>query len=288
MPIAKLHKVKISYDISGNGFPIVFISGLGVDKMCWVYQVSDFQQHFKVIVFDNRGIGKSQGSIGPYSIKMMADDVAELISYLEIKKTHVVGTSMGGMIAQELAINYPEIIEKLVLCSTFAKPYDIVEVITKGIKDFVNEEVKNIFNFNPKKILFEKLFDYLLLQIFSESYIKKNRWIIEKTLREYLSNINYAETFIKQLAAIHKHNTVDRLNQISAETLVLTGTSDKLVPHTCSDTLAEHIQNSHLLKIDRGEHGMHFENPGQFNKIVIDYLCSKTDKMGKHSSFVLQ
>lgn len=279
MPMAKLRKVKLSYNTAGSGFPIVFISGLGVDKMCWIYQIPDFQQHFKVIVFDNRGIGKSQGSIGPYSIKMMANDVAELLNYLGIKKTHVVGTSMGGMIAQELAINYPEIVEKLVLCSTFAKPYDIIEVITKGIKEFVNEEVRNIFNFNPKKILFEKLFDYLLLQIFSETYIRENRWIIVKTLREYLSNITYAETFVKQLAAIHKHDTVNRLNQISAETLVLTGTSDKLVPHECSDILAKHIKNSKLLKIDHGEHGMHFENPERFNKIVIDYLSLKTNKV---------
>jgi pimeloyl-ACP methyl ester carboxylesterase len=286
MPMAQLNKVKLSYNTTGNGFPIVFISGLGVDRMCWIYQVVDFQQHFKVIVFDNRGIGKSQRSVGPYSIRMMADDVAELIHYLKINKAHVVGTSMGGMIAQELAINYPGIVEKLVLCSTFAKPYDTIELITKGIREIVNEEVKNIFNFNPKKLLFEKLFDYLLLQIFSESYIKENRYIIEKTLREYLSNITYAETFIKQLAAIHKHNTVDRLNQISAETLVLTGTCDKLVPHECSDTLAKYITNSHLFKIDCGEHGMHFENPEQFNKIVIDYLSSKTDKMERYFSAV--
>lgn len=286
MPMAKLRKVKLSYNTTGNGFPIVFISGLGMDKMCWIYQVPDFQQHFKVIVFDNRGIGKSQGSIGPYSIKMMADDVAELLAYLEVKKAHIVGSSMGGMIAQELAINYPKVVEKLVLCSTFAKPYKIIELMTKGIREFVNEEVKNIFNFNPKRILFEELFNYLLLQIFSESYIKENRPVIEKTLREYLSNITYAETFIKQLTAIHKHDTLARLNQISAETLVLTGTSDKLVPHGCSDTLAKRIPNSHLLKIDRGEHGMHFENPEQFNKIVIDYLYS--DKIEKYSSLISQ
>ena len=102
MPFAKISNIEINYHTVGDGQPLLFIAGLGVDNMCWIYQVPEFQELFKVIVFDNRGIGKSTGSIAPYSIRMMADDAVELLNYLNIEKSHVVGTSMGGMIAQEI------------------------------------------------------------------------------------------------------------------------------------------------------------------------------------------
>ncbi len=272
MPLAKINNVEINYNVSGNGYPLIFIAGLGVDNMCWIYQIPKFQKFFKVIVFDNRGIGKSTGSITPYSIRMMADDAVELLNYLAIEKSHIIGTSMGGMIAQEIAINYPNIVDKIVLCSTFAKPQNMVEIIMKGVKDIIGYNALDIFCINPHRLVFEKLFSYLLQQIFSEEFLLKNKKLIEEILLRYLSKITYVETLLKQTGAVYTHNTLDRLNLIKAEALIITGMEDKLVMPECSDLLAEKISKSTLRKIDNAGHGMHFEMPDIFNKIVLDFL----------------
>ena len=277
MPFAKINNVEINYHTVGDGQPLLFIAGLGVDNMCWIYQVPEFQELFKVIVFDNRGIGKSTGSIAPYSIRMMADDAVELLKYLNIEKSHIVGTSMGGMIAQEIAINYPNMVDKLVLCSTFAKPQNMVEIIMKGVKDIIGYNALDIFGINPHRLVFEKLFSYLLQQIFSEEFLLENKKLIEETLRKYLSKLTYVETFLKQTGAVYTHNAIDRLNLIKAETLIITGMEDKLVVPECSDVLAEKISRSKLRKIEHAEHGMHFEMPDIINKIVIDFLSAKTE-----------
>ena len=277
MPFAKINNVEINYHTVGDGQPLLFIAGLGVDNMCWIYQVPEFQEFFKVIAFDNRGIGKSTGNIAPYSIRMMADDAVELLKYLNIEKSHIVGTSMGGMIAQEIAINYPNMVDKLVLCSTFAKPQNMVEIIMKGVKDIIGYNALDIFGINPHRLVLEKLFSYLLQQIFSEEFLLENKKLIEETLRKYLSKLTYVETFLKQTGAVYTHNAIDRLNLIKAETLIITGMEDKLVAPECSDILAEKISRSKLRKIEHAEHGMHFEMPDIINKIVIDFLSAKTE-----------
>jgi len=272
MPVAKIKDVSINYYTFGEGNSLILIAGLGVDSMCWFYQIPFFKNFFKVIVFDNRGIGKSTGFKGRYSIKMMADDVAELLEHLKIQKSHVLGSSMGGMIAQEFAITYPEIVDKLILCSTFAKPQFMVDNITRGLRKLLKGKLENIFEINPRKIVYEKLFNYLLQQMFNEEFLKKNRKFVEETWQKYLFAGNYTETFFKQIGAVHRHDTLNRLNLIKSETLVLTGTEDKLIIPGCSNILAKKIPKSTLIKIDNVGHGLHFEMPDIFNKIVIEFL----------------
>lgn len=120
MPIVAANGIKLNYKVEGQGYPLVMIMGLGANRSGWSPQISFFKKHYTVVTFDNRGVGKSDKPEGPYSIRMMADDTVKLMDHLEIKKTHIMGASMGGMIAQELAINYPERVSKLVLACTFA------------------------------------------------------------------------------------------------------------------------------------------------------------------------
>jgi pimeloyl-ACP methyl ester carboxylesterase len=272
MPLTKVGNTRINYYTVGSGKPLVFISGLGADNNCWLYQIPDFKEYFKIIVFDNRGIGKSKGSFGQYSIKMMADDAIGLLKNLDIERAHIIGSSMGGMIAQELAINYPNYVDKLVLCSTFAKPQNMMEIIKKGLHEILGHHVDDIFEIPHHNIVFEKFFNFFLQQVFSENYLINNKHIIEELLQKNLSKITFMETFLKQVRAIRKHDSVDRLDCIKAETLVITGTEDKLVSPECSDIIADRIQNSKLIKVKQAEHGWHFEKPDVFKKIILDFL----------------
>ena len=275
MPLAKIKDVSLNYNVVGKGDPLLLIAGLGVDNMCWVYQIPEFQKHFQVIVFDNRGIGKSTGSIGPFHIRTMADDSVQLLRYLDIEKSHILGYSMGGMIAQELAINYPQKVNKLMLCSTFAKQDMMVDIIINGIKDLVGMQIKEFLELRSHEKTYDRIFNYMAQQIFTEDYIKNNRGIIKEILEKYLSKITYGETLLKQLGAIYRHDTLNRLNMIKAETLVLTGTADKLVSPEYSEIIAENIPNSTLIKVPGAEHGFNFENPDIFNKHIINFLLGK-------------
>ena len=272
MPLAKLKDVSLNYNTAGSGEPLLFIAGLGVDHMCWVYQVPEFQKQFHVITFDNRGIGKSTGSMGPFHIKTMAEDAVQLMSYLDIPRAHILGYSMGGMIAQELAINYPGRVNKLMLCSTFARPDHVVDTVIQGLKDILGDQVHDFMEGLHPGHFFDGLFTSVMQQLFSESYIKENKGTIIDFLKRYLSKLTYGETFLKQLGAIYHHNTLERLHLIQADTLIMTGTMDKLAPPSCSEILAMHIPHATIQIIPGAEHGFNFEQPDLFNDHILRFL----------------
>jgi pimeloyl-ACP methyl ester carboxylesterase len=119
MPAAKIDGINMAYDVSGQGEPLVLIMGLlGGTRQSWVFQKRAFSKHFKVITFDSRGMGKSDKPSEPFTMKTLADDTIGLMNHLNIDKAHVLGVSHGGRVAQEVAINYPERVNKLVLAST--------------------------------------------------------------------------------------------------------------------------------------------------------------------------
>lgn len=104
MPFTDAPGFRMYYEVHGDGFPLLLINGLGGDHTEWLFQLPEFSRHFKVITFDNRGAGDSGAPTVPYSTAQMADDAAALLSFLGISRTHVLGFSMGGMIAQEMAL----------------------------------------------------------------------------------------------------------------------------------------------------------------------------------------
>jgi len=270
-----LNGIDISYHLIGKGTPLVLIEGLGSDHNSWIHQIADLQAHFTLLLIDNRGIGKSTGSFGRYSIKQMADDVALLLDHLEIKKAHIVGSSMGGMIAQEFAIGYPDRLDKLVLCATFAKHPEMRTMLMKGIREILTSDADPIIELEPHHIMIEKVASYFFKQVFSESFLMKNRFFIAQTLQRNLSNPAHGETFLKQLDAIAHHDTTQRLQDIKAETLVITGDKDRLVLPSCSEFLTAHIPNAQLKVIKDGSHCFHIEKPDIFNNIILDFLANK-------------
>jgi pimeloyl-ACP methyl ester carboxylesterase len=124
MPIARLNGVSIHYHVEGRGDPLVMIMGFSAGRLGWLPQIPFFRKHYRVVTFDNRGVGRSDKPLGPYSTRMMADDTVRLMDLLGIEKAHIMGLSMGGMIAQELAIEYPQRVMKLVLACTYANQHE--------------------------------------------------------------------------------------------------------------------------------------------------------------------
>src|SRR6185295_14410807 len=126
MSVATIGEHEFFYEEHGSGTPLLLIMGLGADSAAWLFQVPEFAQHYRTITFDNRGIGRSAKPAGPYSIAGMAEDAAGLLDHLGVERAHVVGVSMGGMIAQELVLRHSGRVRGLVLACTFPEPDEAV------------------------------------------------------------------------------------------------------------------------------------------------------------------
>src|SRR5215470_8594687 len=122
MPLAKIGDHELYYEEHGSGEPLLCIMGFATDSTGWLLQVPEFAKRYRTIVFDNRGVGRSSKPTSAYTIHEMADDAAGLLDHLGIARAHVLGLSMGGMIAQELVLRHPQRVRGLVLAATFPEP----------------------------------------------------------------------------------------------------------------------------------------------------------------------
>jgi pimeloyl-ACP methyl ester carboxylesterase len=257
MPIARINGININYRIEGEGTPLIMVGGLGGDLNMWNPQVSAFKIHYKLIRFDNRGAGKSDKPVGPYSTRMMADDVVGLLDILGIEKAVVFGFSMGGMIAQEIAINYPQRVAKLVLVSTYACQNHESGNTQEAKQLLVLSGLKYIWRF-MSLIFNNKLFSLIFFLLRSLGRNKANE-----------------EGYKGQFAACLDHNALDRLRLIKAQTLVIVGTNDRLIRPSSSEVIVSKISDAKLVRILNGSHMMSFEMSKIFNTEVLKCLESQ-------------
>jgi pimeloyl-ACP methyl ester carboxylesterase len=275
MSMTNVDSIQLYYEEHGSGDPLLLIMGLAADSTAWLFQIPDFARHYRTIAFDNRGVGRSAKPPGPYTIHGMADDAAGLLDVLRIERAHVVGVSMGGMIAQELALRHPDRVRGLVLGCTFPEPDADAERQRQfslaqfgGHVTATGETEIDVSAVDPLAF-----FQHLLPRVFNQSFIDSE---LPKLLQIFGGALQYGfsmEAILAQVGATQAHDTLDRLGRIAAPTLVLTGDSDLLIPPTCSDTLAARIPDAKLAKIPGGSHGFNFETPDVFNRAVLDFLA---------------
>jgi|WetSurMetagenome_2_1015567.scaffolds.fasta_scaffold139410_2 3-oxoadipate enol-lactonase len=259
MPIAKINGINLDYAVTGQGVPLVMLMGLGSGKRGWMFQTGLLKKYFKLITFDNRGVGNSDKPEGPYSIRMMAEDTIGLMDYLHIDKAHILGISLGGMIAQELAINYPQRVNKLVLGCTFCTHDD-----TSGDQPEWTKAVESGLqgNLNP---MFERLFNKRI-----------NRVIFGSVMKRALKKSGAAGVagMAGQYQASLKHDTAGRLSQVKSPTLVIGGTSDRVMKPGSFKVISDFIPQSKLVIMENGSHLLFVETRARFNKEVLGFLRS--------------
>jgi len=253
MPTAQVNGIRLHYRVHGKGEPLVLIAGWGTDLRSWVFQLPAFRNYFRVIVFDNRGVGKSDKPRGPYSMKQMAADVIGLMDALQIGAAHILGLSMGGMIAQEVAINYPNRVLRLVLGCTFACQGGVSGQTEEYLKQKGTDSQKikltlaSLANNRPVG----RFFVVLWMKLMSKSW---------------------AAGFKSQGVAIKHHDTSDRLQLIKSPTLVIAGTKDRVIRPGSSEFIASRIPGARLAMIQNGSHSMSAENRKEFNQAVLAFL----------------
>ncbi len=279
MATAKIGSLELYFEEHGTGFPFLLIMGLGADSTAWMLQIPDFAKRYRTISFDNRGVGRSSKPAGPYTIHEMADDAVGLLDHLGIERSHVLGVSMGGMIAQELALRHPNRIRGLILACTFPEPDEETE---RGRRLYVSQLGGSITSEDELKIDVSALdplafFQMLMPKVFNQAFLERE---LPKLMQLFGGALQWGfsmEAILAQVGAVMSHKTTDRLHRITAPTLVITGDADLLVPPANSDILAAHIPGARLVKIPGGSHGFNFETPDVFNREVLQFLATVPD-----------
>jgi pimeloyl-ACP methyl ester carboxylesterase len=262
VPHTRANGLNIYYEREGTGDPVLLIRGLGSTCEGFREQIAGLSPHFHVIAFDNRCVGRTDQPQEPFTIADMADDTAALLDALGISSAHVFGVSLGGMIAQELALRHPEKVRKLVLGCTHAGPRTAVKSPEWAVR---------IFNESRDMPRAEALRHSIPI-LFSRKTVEQRPELIEAALGVMENNNQPKSSYLAQLGAVMRHDTFDRLVLITQPTLVMTGTEDTLIDPRNSRLLAERIPAAQLLEFEGTGHVFFTEKPGDVNRALIAFF----------------
>jgi pimeloyl-ACP methyl ester carboxylesterase len=262
MPNIKVNGITLHYQERGRGEPLVLIMGLGADHSVWEQHVAAYSRHFRCILPDNRGVGLSAKPKGPYTTAMMADDAAALISALDIRQAHISGISMGGAIAQELALRHPGYVRSLTLNCTWPRCDAYLARIVESLQELYG------------KINARAWIRHLYLLIFSPEYHRKHLADLlarEKQALRLKKVSQPAYAYAAQCDACITHDTLARLQKISAPTLITVGDKDIFTPRHFAEDMHRRIPKSRL-EVFPGGHAHHWEQLKKFNAMTLSFM----------------
>ena len=264
MPKVKVNDLNMYYEIHGEGYPFLMIRGLSSDVYRWPLRlIKEMSKSFKVVLFDNRGAGRTDKPDIEYSIKMMADDTTGLMKSLNIEKAHILGYSMGGSIAQEIALSYPEKVKKLILCSTGCGGEESVPA-SKEVRDGLTSSREGLSD--------AELLRSWLPVYFPKRFIQNNPDEVEEYVRRSILAPIPPYAYRRQLEAVLSFSSYERLKDIKTPTLVISGKEDILVPYENSIILAENVPGAKLSLLGNLGHGLFTPNPMLIAELIIDFL----------------
>ncbi|PFP29709.1 alpha/beta hydrolase [Bacillus sp. AFS073361] len=264
MPIATGNGINLYYEVHGEGEPLLLIMGLSLNSKSWFRTLPALSEHFKVIIFDNRGTGLSGKPNSPYSIEQMAEDAKCVLDAAGVETAHVYGISMGGMIAQRLSLLYPSRVRSLVLGCT-----------TSGGATHVqpSAEVSMLMLSRGSAVATPEEMAWATAPIlYSHSFIEKQRELVAEDIQRRIEIPVLPYAYILQLQACLAHDTSNVMDQIECPVLVIHGDEDKLVPYQNGVILAEKIPNAEFLTITGAGHIYITEANDLVNERVIEFL----------------
>jgi len=257
---------QLYYEVHGDGPPLLLVMGIGYDSSLWTLaQVPALSTQFQVVLVDNRDAGRSSRASHPYRIADMADDLAGLLDALGIQRSHLLGLSMGGMIAQEFALRHADRLDRLVLTGTGAAPArsaaDAIH-IWRWVK--ANDPTGEVFG------------EQQLVSLFSAAFLRDHQGVLDTA--DLLASNPYPmspEAYARQADAYGQFDALDRLGAITAPTLVIVGEQDLLTPPWIAREVADAIPEARFEVIcgAGSSHVVPIERPDDFNRLVSDFLA---------------
>jgi 3-oxoadipate enol-lactonase len=259
MPLARAGEIELSYERSGSGPPLLLIMGMSGTALHWSEPfLRALQRDFETIVYDHRGIGQSSRTEEPFTIAQLAEDAAGLMETLGLGSAHVMGISMGGMIAQELALAHPERVRTLTLGCTYCggeggslTTPEVIQRLSEGMMSGDRDQaVKTAWEVNLSEAFAAS----------EEAYATFHAIGLERAVA--------VPVIVAQMQAIMGHDTSTRLERLDMPTLVLHGTADQMIPVANAALIADRIPGSHLEIFDGVGHLFFWEEPERSAELV--------------------
>jgi 3-oxoadipate enol-lactonase len=254
--------VRIAYDVRGHGRPLVLVQGVGVGRWGWEPVADRLARRFQVITIDNRGIGASDSPPGPLTTRAMAQDVLAVLDHAGIQQASVLGTSLGGMIAQELALAHPERVDRLVLAATLpggprSRPMPLGTTYLLATAPFLTSTAR---------------LQQFVNNALGPSTLRRRPEIARRLAAAKLAHPQSEPAWRAQVAAGMLFNPLGRQRHITQPTLVIQGTADQVVDPSNADVLADLLPDARVELLDGAGHLLCWERPRRFARMVAGFL----------------
>ncbi|MEM1610926.1 MAG: alpha/beta hydrolase [Sulfolobales archaeon] len=264
MPYVVSGDARIYYEVKGEGPPLVLVEGLGYAMWMWIMQLEDLSRELKLIVFDNRGVGRSDKPPYPYTMDLFAEDLKMVLDANNIERAHILGVSMGGMIAQQFAIKYPSRVKSLILVATHHGG---------DIDPPPMETIQAMFGPPPSGIKDEReLYRYKMKYAFSRKWYDENQDILNLLIEHRISIPQPPEAYLNQASAVFNFNLSNEVSKITVPTLIVHGDEDMVVPVGNAYKLHKKIASSTLLIFRGAGHLVNIERASEFNRAVKIFI----------------
>lgn len=264
MPKLHIRDIDLYYEVTGQGEPLLVIHGLGSCTRDWERQVAFFSPHFQVINFDLRGHGKSDKPSGPYSISLFAEDTADLLKALGITSAHIVGISLGGMIAFQLAVSAPALVKSLVIVNS--GPRVPADTFKQRLPLYLRLIIIHLLGMRRMgKVLSKRLFPKPEHETLRQNFVER---LSENDKRAYLASLK---------AIFGGWSVADRLADIRCPTLAISADQD-YTPVALKEAYVAAMPQAELVVIADSRHALPLEHPQAFNETVAAFLSRHRDK----------
>ncbi len=262
MPSARVNGLELAYQVAGDGAEtLVLVNGLADTKETWELQLPAFAERYRVVTYDNRGCGESSTPPGPYTTALMAEDLAGLADALELERFHLLGVSMGGMIAQEYAVAHADRLLSASFCCTYSYPGPFCSRMFSCWRDLV--PVLGV-GFTQREVL---------LWAFTTDFFEQRTAELEEIEQLMAENPQTPEGYLAQLSSIETHDTRGRLGAVSCPSMTLVGREDILIYPGLSRRLHDELPSSTWVAVPGG-HACLWEFPEAFNEAALRFLSS--------------
>jgi 3-oxoadipate enol-lactonase len=266
MPKIHANGIDLYYELHGpeEADVLVLSNGVLMSTASWAYQTPVLSRHYRLLLYDCRGMWQSEHPAGPYSMALHAEDLAALLDGLGIERAHIGGISYGAEISMVFALNYPERTRSLVLSSAVSQVDPLLEGMMEGWIAATRAK-------DP-----EMLFRVTYPVNFSEAWIAANGEALAAA-RERYEELDY-DAFLELLLSFSQLDVTDELQRVVAPTLVIVGEEDILKPRKYAEIIAREIPDAELAVVPHAGHAVMWEQPGIFNSLILGFLAKQGEE----------
>jgi pimeloyl-ACP methyl ester carboxylesterase len=267
VPFLKLPQASIHYEVQGDGVPVIFIQGTGVSGSGWLPQTQALSSNFKTVIFDNRGVGQTRISSLHFTLDDLINDTIALIDFLEFKKLHIVGHSLGGVIARHVALRIPERVLSLSLLCTFSYG---AQALTPNWRIAVWGLLSRVGTKYSRRRAFLRL-------LYSKSYLEDNKARVDQVILETERLVGRdlgvtSKGADIQLKALGSDRTISPPPQLLFPVLIVSASEDPIAAPSYGQDLLKTFPNARFLILDGFSHGVTIETPQNVNEILTSHF----------------